>query len=101
MNFVELLKTGGNVSVSIGLEDLKQWHKEVIEDTRRELEAVVLSDKAEKYLSPNQVSEMLNVDLTTLWRWSKKSYLVPIEFGGKRKYRLSEIKKILNEGRAK
>lgn len=97
----ELLKSGANVSVSIGINDLKQWHKEVIEDTRRELEQAVLSDKAEKYLSPNQVSEMLNVDLTTLWRWSKKSYLVPIEFGGKRKYRLSEIKKILNEGRAK
>jgi len=27
MNFVELLKTGGNLTVSIGIEDLKQWHK--------------------------------------------------------------------------
>lgn len=101
MNINELFRSGTNVTVSILLNDLRDWHREVIEDTRRELEQAVLSDKAEKYLSPNQVSEMLNVDLTTLWRWSKKSYLVPIEFGGKRKYRLSEIKKILNEGRAK
>ena len=42
---------------------------------------------------------MLNVDLSTLWRWSKKKYLVPIEFGGGRRYKMSEVKELMNGGR--
>lgn len=101
MNIQEILKTGANFTVSIPIADLRQWHKEVIEDTRRELEEVILSGKSETYHSPNQVSEMLGADLTTLWRWAKKGYLVPVEVGGKRKYRMSDIKAILNGGKGK
>ena len=99
MNIQEILKTGANFTVSIGINDLRDWHKEVIEDTRRELEAVVISDKAESYLTPKQVTEMLGCDLTTLWRWNNKKYLCPIQVGGKRRYRMSDIKKILNGGK--
>ncbi|MEI7527022.1 MAG: helix-turn-helix domain-containing protein [Mariniphaga sp.] len=99
MNIQELLKTDADFTVSIGIKDLRVWHSEVIEDTRRKLEEVVMSDKLESYLSPSQVSEMVNVDLSTLWRWQKKGYLVPIELGGKRKYRMSDIQAILNSGK--
>ena len=99
MNIQEIIKTGANFTVSIGINDLKEWHREVIADTKRELEQAVISDKMETYPTPNQVSEMLGVDLTTLWRWAKKSYLVPIEVGGKRRYRMSDVKAILNSGR--
>jgi hypothetical protein len=101
MNIQELLKTDADFTVSIGIKDLRVWHSEVIEDTRRKLEEVVLSDKAETYHSPNQVSEMLGADLTTLWRWAKKGYLVPVEVGGKRKYRMSDLRAILNGGKGK
>lgn len=98
MSIQEILKTGKNITVSIGIEDLKEWHKEVIADTRRELEEIVLTDKAETYPTPKQVSKMLNVDLTTLWRWNKKGYLKTIEFGGGRRYKMSEVKAIINRG---
>jgi predicted site-specific integrase-resolvase len=35
------------------------------------------------------------VDLSTLHRWHKSSYLTHIEIGGKRRYRMSDVKKIL------
>ena len=98
MNLNEIIKTGSNFTVSIGINELREWHNEVIEDTRRKLEAVVISDKAESYLTPKQVSEMLGVNLSTLWRYAKRKYLVPIEVAGKRKYKMSEIKKILSGG---
>jgi len=101
MNIQEILKTGANFTVSIGINDLKEWHKEVIADTRRELEEIVLSDKMETYPTPKQVAEILQCDLTTLWRYGKKGYLVPIEVGGKRRYRMSEVKAILNGGKGK
>lgn len=99
MNINEILKSEIKLNVTIGIEELRKWHKEVIEDTRRELEEAIISDKAETYPTPKQVSELLNVDLTTLWRWKRKGYLVPIEVGGKRRYKMSEVKTILNGGR--
>lgn len=101
MNINELFRSGANVTVSILLNDLKEWHKEVLADTRRELEEVVLSDKMETYPTPKQVAEILQCDLTTLWRYGKRGYLVPIEVGGKRRYRMSEVKAILNGGKGK
>jgi predicted site-specific integrase-resolvase len=31
----------------------------------------------------------------TLWSWNKKGYLTTIKIGGKRRYRMSDVKKIL------
>lgn len=98
MNINEILKTGVNLTVSIGVTELREWHKEVISETRRELEQAVLSDKAESYPTVKQVAEMLNVDNTTLWRWNKKGYLKTIEFGGGRRYKMSDVKAIMNGG---
>jgi len=42
------------------------------------------------------VAEMLDVDKSTLWRWAKIGYLVPINVGGKRRYRMSDVNRILN-----
>lgn len=101
MKIQEILKTGANFTVSIGINDLKEWHKEVIADTRKELEEIVLSNKAETYPTTKQVSEMLSVDKVTLWRWNKKGYLKHIEFGGGRRYKMSEVKALMNGGRTK
>lgn len=99
MSIQELIESGANINVTINIKDLQVWHKEVIEDTRRKLEDAVISDKAETYPSPKQVSEILGVDLVTLWRWGKKGYLVPNEVGGKRRYKMSEVKALLNRKR--
>lgn len=50
-------------------------------------------------VSIKQVCEMLDVDPSSLWRWRKRGYLVPAEIGGKRRYKISDIRRILN-GRA-
>lgn len=81
------------------LEDLRRFHQEVIADTKKELEAQIAEDRGERYLSIKQVCEMLDVDPSSLWRWRKRGYLVPAEIGGKRRYKMSDIRRILN-GRA-
>lgn len=101
MNIQELVEKCTNVSITVEAKDLKHFADYLIEQTKKELEETVISDKAETYPTPNQVSEMFNVDLTTLWRWKKKGYLVPIEVGGKRRYRMSDVKAILNGGKGK
>lgn len=99
MSIQDLVNRSAHVSVTVGLDDLIAWHKEVVADTRRELEEVVLSDKAETYPTVKQAQEILNVDPSTLWRWNKTGYLKHIEFGGGRRYRMSDIKAILNGGK--
>lgn len=99
MKISEILETGTNVTVSIRIDDLREWHKDVIQSTKRELEEAVISDKAESYLTIKQVSEMLNVNVCTLWRWNKSGYLKTIEFGGGRRYKMSEVKALMNGGR--
>ena len=89
------------MTVAVSIQDLREWHKEVIEDTRRELEEIVLTEKAETYPTVKQVSEILSVDLSTLWRWNKCGYLKTIEFGGGRRYKMSDVKAILNGGKRK
>lgn len=95
MNLNEILECGSNVSITLNAKDLQEVINYTISSTRRELEQSIIDDKQEAFLSPKQVSEMLNVDLSTLWRWKQCGYLIPIEIGGKRRYKKSIIKEML------
>jgi excisionase family DNA binding protein len=98
MDFQELAKSNesANIQIVVSLKDLNAYSSNLIEKAKKELEASVLSDKAEIYLTVNQVAEILNVDLSTLWRWNKKGYLKTIEIGGSRRYKMSAVKAMLN-----
>ncbi|NWJ49575.1 MAG: helix-turn-helix domain-containing protein [Bacteroidetes bacterium] len=101
MNLDEIIKTGVTINLTVNSEDLFAWGKNLIAESKKELEQIVIEDKAETYPTPKQVSEILNVNLSTLWRWDRKGYLKTIEFGGGRRYLMSEVKALLNRGRAK
>ncbi|MBN1462682.1 MAG: helix-turn-helix domain-containing protein [Paludibacteraceae bacterium] len=100
-NLKNLLEETGNITIAISLSDLKLFAVDIIETTKRDLEEVVISEKAETYPTPKQVCEILSVDASTLWRWNKRGYLCPAMVGGKRRYKMSDVKAILNGGRAK
>jgi len=99
MNLKEILKESGNVTIAVSLTDLEQFAVDLIEATKRDLEEVVISNKTETYPTPKQVCEILSVDASTLWRWNKRGYLCPAMVGGKRRYKMSDVKAILNGGR--
>lgn len=98
MSINELIKSGANVTLAVSANDLREWHKEVIEDTKRQLEESIVAEKTESYLSAKQVCDMLNIDASTLWRWQQKGYLVPAKAGNKRRFRLSEVNNLLKGG---
>jgi hypothetical protein len=97
----ELLKNDSRLILNVSMEDLKSFASILIEKTKRDLEEAVISAKAETYPSPKQVAEILDVDLSTLWRWSQRGYLVPVEVGGKRRYLMSEVKALLSKPNSK
>ena len=92
MTIKELVNAGSNVHLMINAEDLRIYSESLIEDTISRL-----SPKKEKevYLDVKQTCDILQVDRSTLWRWDKTGYLKPYRIGGKVRYRLSEIDKIL------
>ena len=91
MNIQDIMNSGANVSITISAADLQEVINYTVTTTRKELEQIIIDEKSEVYLSPKEVSKMLDVDPSTLWRWGKRGYLVPLEIGGKRKYRKSDI----------
>ncbi len=50
----------------------------------------------EVYLTTGETAKRLEVDRSTLWRWNKDGYLVSTKRGGKVRYKLSDVERILN-----
>lgn len=97
MNYdlIELAKSCPDLTISVRLSDLIEANRELIEETKRELEQSLAETKKETYLTREKVMEMLEVAPSTLWRWEKCGYLIPISIGTKKRYRQSDILKIL------
>lgn len=85
------------ISVKVG--DLIEANEALVAKTKERLEQLITDSATETYPSRQKVAEILDVDLSTLHRWAKRGLLVPIEVGGKRRYRMSDVRRMLNNGR--
>lgn len=92
---LDLVKACPDVIISVRLADLIEANEALIQKAKIELEELVTDQQAETYPSRQKVAEILDVDLTTLHRWAQRGILVPLSIGGKRRYRMSEVRRIL------
>ena len=95
LNLARLASEKAEISVTVKLSDLEKFGAYLVDIIKRELEQAVIDNNSETYPTPKQVSQILGVDPVTLWRWAQRSYLVPVEIGGKRRYLMSEVKALL------
>ena len=86
MNIDEILRTEAKLTLSVSAADLKNFALVIIKEAKEQMEATIRAETAKK----------LGVDRSTLWRWKKRRYLLPVYIGGKPRYKLSEINQILN-----
>jgi hypothetical protein len=96
MSLYEILSTAPDLSITIKAGQLLECIDYCINKTRKELEQQITDANTETYPSVERVAEILDVDKSTLWRWCKQNYLVPVEIGGKRRYKMSDVNNILN-----
>jgi len=90
-----LFKTDSeHIVLMVPQEELTEAIRSVVSELLAEREA----QKKDALLTRKAVSERLNVDNTTLWRWDKANYLKPVRIGKAVYYRESEVKDIV-EGR--
>ena len=92
---LEAAKENPNMIVSITIGELIEANEALIEKTKSELGDIVMQQQSETYPTEETVRKMLDVSHSTLWRWAKEGYLVPLNIGGKRRYKMSEINQIL------
>ena len=96
MNLNEILSTEAKLTLSVSAADLKNFALVIIKEAKEQMEATIRAETEERYLSINETSKKLDVDRSTLWRWKKERYLLPVYIGGKPRYKLSEINQIFN-----
>lgn len=95
MDLIELAKTAPDVNITIRVGDLIEANEHLVRRTRDELEQIITDEHAETYPSREKVAEMLDVDFSTLHRWDKQKYLMPIRIGRKVRYKMSDVNRIL------
>ena len=96
MDLIEVARQCPDLTVSIRLGDLIEANQSLVEEALMRLEKSVAESRTEIYLSRTKVMEMQEVASATLWRWEKCGYLVPLSVGGKKRYRRTDIQRLLN-----
>lgn len=94
MSIQDIIKSGANVSITVNAFDLREFFLSLVSEQIDKVD----SKPSEIYITAEEVSKKLSVDKSTLWRWDKSGYLPKIKMGGKIRYRLSDIEKLMKEG---
>ena len=97
-DLIELAKECPGLQVTISLGELVEANRMLIAETKRELEQEISDQHAETYISRKKAMEILGKGSTTLWRWKKLGYLVPVTVGAVDRYRMSDIRRIMEGG---
>ncbi|KAA6335933.1 hypothetical protein EZS27_015865 [termite gut metagenome] len=84
-----------SIKLEVSGEDLLEFSNELINRAKSELSMEIAEARKEKYLTREEVKEICGVCDATLWHWNKKNYLKTIKIGNKVRYRLSDIRRIL------
>lgn len=92
---IMLAKEAPGTIISVPVGDLVEANKRLVETAISGLERAVSAKDSAVLLTREQVMQKLNVVPSTLWRWQKRGYLVPIRVGGENRYRSTDIDKIL------
>ena len=97
MNITEILKNNPDLATNLNItaraEDLQEFAKMCIEAGKQDKPA---PKDPEEYLTPAQFAEALQVSLVTLWSWDKKGITRPLRIGNAKRYRRSDLEKILS-----
>ena len=99
IDIIKLAKECPGAILSVSAADLVAANKALIETTKREM-AELLERKSPHLLTREMVMEKLNIVPSTLWRWAKSGYLVPINVGGQRRYKSTDVDEILEGKRS-
>ncbi len=93
---LEIIEQGNaNIKLEMSGGDLLEFSNDLINRAKTELSTEIAEARKEKYLTREEVKQICGVCDATLWHWNKKNYLKTIKVGSKVRYRMSDVKRIL------
>ncbi len=95
IDLIRLAQEAPGTIISVQVKDLVSANERLVERTIADLEKMIAERRETIYMTKDQVLAKLNVAPSTLWRWQKRGYLVPVKVGGENRYRSTDIDKIL------
>lgn len=95
IDLLRIAKEAPGTILAVRADDLVEANTRMIDQVRANLEREIARKHEVVFLTREQVLGKLNVDPSTLWRWAKRGYLVPIKVGGENRYRSTDIDRIL------
>lgn len=101
LDLIALLQRVPSATVTLQLSDLNTFSRRLIAETRNEYEKEItdrITARKETYLTAEVVKETVKVSDSTLWRWAKAGMLVPVMVGGQKRYRQSDIDRLVENG---
>lgn len=98
--FRELLKmiAKGKRPISLNFSEksaivfARECYRNILEDMANRTSET--KNEYDELLTKKEVANLLGICTTTLWNWKKKGYLIPVQIGHKKLYRLSDIEKL-------
>jgi len=97
-DLLQLCKEAPNITITVTGADLLEMVKKCVSITKEGLEQTIRDSATESYLTPEKTAQHFDCNLSTLWRWNKSGYLKHIEIGGKRRYKMSDIQRLMEGG---
>ena len=78
-----------NVTFTVGVSDIAKQVIAEMEGQKKLIRTIA------EFLTAKETAEFLKVDISSLYRFEKTGYLVPIRVGKKRLYRIEDLENIL------
>ena len=99
LDLFELLREFPEANLTVHAGDLGHFARELLAEARQDFErerAAIAEEKKEEFLTPEMVKTLLRISESTLYRMAKAKILIPVFVGGQKRYRRSDLDKILS-----
>ena len=99
LDLFERLREFPEATLTVHAGDLGHFARELLAEARQNFErerAAIAEGKTEEYLTPEMVKTLLRISESTLFRMAKAKILVTVFVGGQKRYRRSDLDKILS-----
>lgn len=99
ISIIDVANACPGVSFQVSASELARFGRNLIASARAEFKQERLKEDAaqlEPLYDAAEVKAALKISDVTLYRWAQKKYLVPITVGGEKRYRRSDLDRILN-----
>ena len=99
VDVIKLAKAFPGAIIAIQAGDLVAANARLIDEAKANMERAAAQKAGAHRVTAEEVMETLRISETTLWRWQKSGYLVPLNVGGQRRYKSADVEAIM-EGKA-